>query len=572
MTVLPIVERELRVATRKRFTYWLRVIAAAVALIIGGGYFLLMTVTPFAGAGFALGGPLFAILTWLCLAATLSAGLFFTSDCLSEEKREGTLGFLFLTDLRGYDVVLGKLFVTSLRCAFALLAVFPILALTLLLGGVAPAQFWKALLALLNAMFFSLATGMFVSSLSRDGQKALAATLVLLAGWIFLGPALDSMIAAIQARPERCVFGLSSPARAFQFADDWRGGFWPALLVNQAVAWLQLALACVLIRRNWQVKDTNASGALLKRRSWWRYGEAKRRRALREKWLSGAPMLWLALRQRGPVAADALLWTSLLVAVVVIVVSELSGVEMWALWDFLSGVVRVAVYLSVASEATRFFAEARRTGLVELLLAAPLHPGEIVLGPWRALVRLFAVPVVLLLAIELTETLVSMNARASAFAGAGLDGVAVTLITAVIGMVVMVANLTALAWFGLWMGMTSRNALLATLKTLVFVQVLPWLVISIVAGLGFAGVMFLMMKASGAGNFMASAAFGVWLPLLYAGLAALLALGKDLFFWRWAKRKLMQDFREQATRVIAPVVVHSAAASPAAPPVIGAKR
>ena len=29
-----------------------------------------------------------------------------TADSLSAEKREGTLGLLFLTDLRGYDVVL----------------------------------------------------------------------------------------------------------------------------------------------------------------------------------------------------------------------------------------------------------------------------------------------------------------------------------------------------------------------------------------------------------------------------------------------------------------------------------
>jgi hypothetical protein len=44
-------------------------------------------------------------------------------------------------------------------------------------------------------------------------------------------------------------------------------------------------------------------------------------------------------------------------------------------------------------------------------------------------------------------------------------------------------------------------------------------------------------------------------------------LAKDLFFWRWAKRKLMNDFREQATRAIAPVVIH-AAVSPSAPTVI----
>lgn len=63
------------------------------------------------GFGFgtaSLGKGLFNTLTWLSLAATLSVGMFFTSDCLSEEKREGTIGFLFLTDLRGYDIVLGR--------------------------------------------------------------------------------------------------------------------------------------------------------------------------------------------------------------------------------------------------------------------------------------------------------------------------------------------------------------------------------------------------------------------------------------------------------------------------------
>ena len=40
MTFLPIVERELRVAARKRSTFWVRVAAATVALIIGGGFLI----------------------------------------------------------------------------------------------------------------------------------------------------------------------------------------------------------------------------------------------------------------------------------------------------------------------------------------------------------------------------------------------------------------------------------------------------------------------------------------------------------------------------------------------------
>src|SRR5262245_53284191 len=106
---LPIVERELRVASRKRSTHWVRIGGALVALVIGSGFLLLTMVTSFGFGTSSLGQGLFAVLTWLGLAATLAAGLFFTSDCLSEEKREGTLGFLFLTDLSGYEVALGKL-------------------------------------------------------------------------------------------------------------------------------------------------------------------------------------------------------------------------------------------------------------------------------------------------------------------------------------------------------------------------------------------------------------------------------------------------------------------------------
>src|SRR5579859_4387820 len=130
MIFLPIVERELRVAARKGSTAWFRVLAALLALVIASGF---LTLSLIFGIGSAKFGPsLFATLTWLALPATLASGLFFTADSMSEEKRQGTLGFLFLTDLRGYDVVGGKLLATSLRGSYALLALFPIVAITLL--------------------------------------------------------------------------------------------------------------------------------------------------------------------------------------------------------------------------------------------------------------------------------------------------------------------------------------------------------------------------------------------------------------------------------------------------------
>src|SRR5438445_2961147 len=52
----------------------------------------------------------------------------------------------------------------------------------------------------------------------------------------------------------------------------------------------------------------------------------------------------------------------------------------------------------------------------------------------------------------------------------------VTLAMSVATTLMVVANLAALCWFGMWMGLNSRNANLATLQTIVFVQIIPWFV------------------------------------------------------------------------------------------------
>ena len=102
MTLLPIVERELRVASRQRGTYWLR---TGVALaVIGIGMFIYLTGRRSSPA--EVGLMMFIWLTIIAGLFCLFAGARATADCLSEERREGTLGLLFLTDLKGYDVVL----------------------------------------------------------------------------------------------------------------------------------------------------------------------------------------------------------------------------------------------------------------------------------------------------------------------------------------------------------------------------------------------------------------------------------------------------------------------------------
>src|SRR5437667_3091836 len=180
MTFLPIVDRELRVAARRPATYLTRLLFA----IAGAGIVslaLLFAAAAQTGAS-GIGGWLFYFLSLLALGFSAFAGVFLTADCLSEEKREGTLGLLFLTDLKGYDVVLGKLLATSVPAIYGVLAVFPVLAITLTMGGVTAGEVWRMTLVFMTTLFFSLSVGMLVSSLSQQGNRAMSRA----AGTIFL--------------------------------------------------------------------------------------------------------------------------------------------------------------------------------------------------------------------------------------------------------------------------------------------------------------------------------------------------------------------------------------------------
>ena len=580
MTFLPVVERELRVASRKRSTFRVRLYAALAALIIGIGFYAIATLTPAFGM-FSLGKGLFTTLTWLNLAVALCAGLFFTSDCLSEEKREGTIGFLFLTDLRGHDVVLGKLLATSLKGASALLAVFPILAITLLLGGVTGVEFWKAVLALVNALIVSLAAGLFISAISRDSQKALMGTLLLLLLIVGAGPLADSAISSALSRNFTPQLSLASPGYLFMVSTSWKTLFWSSLLCNQLVAWTLMGLACVLLPRSWQDKVTKQSKASSNRSFAWKFGGAKARAALRRKLIDPNPVLWIACRERWQ---SATLWLlSLLVMAGTFLVWVLGeGPSAWHAWAFFGGIFTLIMYLGMASNACRFFVEGRRSGLFELLLSTPLTAQQIVQGQWRGLLRNFGQPLLLWLVMLLAGTFlqqrttvvqmatatptppaasttntvtVTRSSRVSMRSGflTTISGIANTgernviefllpAIMALAATLTVLGNLTALSWFGMWAGLNSKSANVATLKTLAFVQVIPWFGIAIASSMIFIPLMVwpaLSNKLFGGGTLAY-----IWYPLITTVFATVLALGKDTLFILWARKKLRLKFRE----------------------------
>jgi ABC-type transport system involved in multi-copper enzyme maturation permease subunit len=471
MTFLPIVERELRVRARLKSTYRFRLWAAIGAIAVVG--LLLMMVQTLAAAG-RFGAMVFHVLAWLAFSYCLMDGARNTADCLSEEKRAGTLGLLFLTDLRPYDVVLGKLMATSLNSFYGLLAIFPPLAIPLVIGGVTVGEFWRLVLALINTLFFSLATGLAVSSASRDERRAWTGTVALVLG-ISLGPALI----ALHPRWASSFVASLSPLNGFLNVFDSAFSvtpdrYWGSIWSVQMLSWGLLVAAMVVLPRAWQDRPLSEGVP------WWRRLAAAPEQAPRNRaddfagrslLLDGNPTVWLVAHGRGH---QTFLWTLVGVAGVVAVAAWVLTAGAMAMATVIFGamfLVHLTMAVWVASEACHLFAGARDSGTMELLLSTPLSPHHIVEGHMLGLRRLFYRPVAALLIVE------GLLLAAQVFVmGTGGDPwVACAAVAVGVGLCLTGAtlDLVAVARYGMWQGLANQKPARALTKTVMRVVVLP---------------------------------------------------------------------------------------------------
>lgn len=568
MTLLPIVERELRVASRRAMTFWLRLISATVAVVIAWGVFAIVESVP-SGIGGRAGVPLFEVLTWMSLIAVLAAGAFFTSDCLSEEKRDGTLGFLFLTDLRGHDVVFGKLIGTLYRCTFSLIAILPVLGCTLLLGGVEPGEFWRRSASLLHALFFSLSAGMLVSSVSTHALKALTRTIFLIVLISGGGPAFDALWADMNSVKFTPFLSYASPVFLFLKTDAWSPAFRTAFVVGEVLTWFMLGAACLFIPRTWQERAERARGERSAFLNWFKFGGERRRAAVREKLMSKNPTTWLVCRER---SQSILMW---LVALPVVGwcalaawMPETSFVEIIG-WRVVNWLATSVLCLWIASQAAQFFAEARRSGLIDLMLSTPMDFQRVAPGAWNGLLRMFGLPVLIVVLVGFLSQVARMDG--SGWMYSSNEGGPVARWIFVIGsaccnVLTALMNFVAIAWFGMWMGMTSKNSLIATLKTIVLVQVVPWMVITFATAM-----LFPLMAALGINKWTSkfSADWFRWLPILTVLLSSGLHIGKDVLFFALARENMVKRLRAMALRHVPPATIFIRKnVPPVAPPVI----
>jgi ABC-type transport system involved in multi-copper enzyme maturation permease subunit len=474
MTFLPIVERELRVTARRKSTYYLRFAAGLAAAIIGGMAFLFTMLAAQVGAGMFAGlsgGFVFSALSYYLFGICLLAGVFLAGDSLSEERREGTLGLLFLTDLKGYDVVLGKLLAVSLNAFYGLLAVFPVLGLSLVVGGVEGAEFWRMCLALLNALWVSTAIALWASSRCESGYRSMLLAgllLILLAGLL---PALPPIWTGSALAYWAASISPTEPFHYAQAANFWHhnGEFWNSLVVSHLAGWVFVALA------SWRLaRFVEANPALSQANAWQRFlaggaGFGKKRR--RAPLLEINPVLWLM--EDSP-RLRWILWSlcgvGSILMISCIAMSGGAGVM------FLSNCATPVFFLLkvlFAIQACRFFSETRRNGTLDLLRITPLPSPIIIDGLWLSLRRMFLWPVVVLASVELVCMSFFWVRPPQASLTAGFVLVFTLLFGVPLQLLKAAGDFLAIGWFGMWLALTAKKPQAATGLTILFVIVLP---------------------------------------------------------------------------------------------------
>ena len=488
MNFLPVVQRELRVAARKGSGAWFRF----GAVLLGLGFFLLLWSTPIRAQPQVVSDIVFRVLATALFGFSLLAGVLFTADALTSEKRAGTLGLLFLTELRGYDIVLGKLAATSLRAVYGVIALIPVLSLPVLVGGVSGGQVFRTVTVILLTLGLSLSLGIVASVFARDFRGALLATLL---GVGLLSAGLDGASWGWQRIFRRSALAVQSfsPTAAFRWAHaeprmaPVRHQAYRLAMKRQCLVVVALLAAASFLVRNYRdrVLETPPS----------RGEEGKPRKGAlvgyrHIHWgllLEQQPYAWFQMVMRPvPFEFTAVFYGLGLLIGVGLLASMAATTQTAAIW-IVGGCLAVlwALHLllkvQVALMASRGIFEDRNSGALELLVAAGQGRDEILRGHHTALLRQYRVPALVLVGLQFLPLLRLSMSDLPMAAGVGV------VVLLIYGILVLAFDLETLAMVGFRHGLREADPQTALRATFLRVMMPGWvglLPLAMLAALG----------------------------------------------------------------------------------------
>jgi ABC-type Na+ efflux pump permease subunit len=393
VNVLPVIERELRAEARNAVTYGCRPLGAGLLLLASIMFLNNRTVGLSGRELFTELHQFLQVTIWLWVPLV-------SADCISREKREQTLGLLFLTPLNAGDIMLAKTLAQGLRAAMIGVAVIPVLTLPLLLGGLNWAGVFSSFLISGSAFCWALAAGLLASVLSRSIMGSLLWALLWAAVFLVIlsmlnGIAVLEFLHHVLGRPrylpsleglagvgllamwngEPSVFitlgGLS--ARGVQFS---LMGSTAVLLCSMVGLGLVWRIGAWQLQKAWQELPPSPARALVERQLCQPRFATHVFRSLMKRQLERNPVGWLERRR----------WTSRVAAWGWLGIFALGYTAFYLNFSYTQQVEEFNVLMAaslmgaMALTSSASFRKERETGVMELLLTTPLTPEQIVRG------------------------------------------------------------------------------------------------------------------------------------------------------------------------------------------------
>jgi ABC-type transport system involved in multi-copper enzyme maturation permease subunit len=388
MTLIPVIARELRCEARNARNHWLRVLVVGLMLLQALNN--TMQSWQWQQTVGADGGHLFAMIEITMFWSIWLLAPALTADSISRERREGTLGLLFLTDLRAWEIVAAKSFAHGWRAAMLMLAVLPVIAIPVLMGGVTAQGILICALFNIASLIWSLAAGMLATVLIKERTRALALAYLLAAafGMIFLW-SINSILTLL---------GHATGSRSFNLVGDLFQMLWYApqgrtlggrtglqsvmaataagSLGVAAIAFVLILLLCgILVRRAFADQPPSRLKRWFDEKFCRPIALKRTLRAFLDWHLSRNPVGWLEQRT----------WSGRMVATSWMAV--VIGLLMFTLQDpgtIFTGrflvILACGMVMSVMGTAAGSFRRERETGVLELLLISPLNERIIMRG------------------------------------------------------------------------------------------------------------------------------------------------------------------------------------------------
>jgi len=435
----------------------------------------------------------FQVLVYVQLALVPFFAALSAASAITQEKDRRTFLLLLLTDLRNYEIVLGKLFGSLLQIALLLLGTLPIYCLNLFLGGVDGAQILQANIVLAATALAAGSLGGLVALWRDKTFQALALTVLFLVLYpclvqtLVLVPlvadAIPGLAGSISAdtilrwqqwlRPDLAMQTVVEPEPGSEYGFPPAYGFAVAMLVASVLlnAWGMLRL------RSW-----NPRGEPIVQREHPEDREGKDRAKahaapgpVRRVWAN--PILWREIATRAYGHRPLLVKAAYFVVLGLICYYAFGGVQTRE-WAAARGLVPVAIlsFLLISAQAVTAITSERDSGALDLLLVTDLTPREFIFGKLGGIVynsKEYLLPPLILAAVyayrgwlatpapglqhDFRGVASTMNLEA--FLAVGVGGLVLQAFTVVLG--VHVALRTA----------NSRLAVINTLGTVFFLSV-----------------------------------------------------------------------------------------------------